>query len=48
MGAATGSVFILMGAETVFVLLVSAMLAGGLLGLSQFLNTTEILLWFSA
>jgi len=47
MGAASGSIFIMMGAETLFVLLTSSLIAAVLLGLSQLLGTTELVLWLS-
>jgi putative ABC transport system permease protein len=47
MGAARGSVFVMMGSETMFVLLTSALIAAVLLGLSQLVGTTELVLWLS-
>jgi len=47
MGAASGSIFVMMGSETLFVLLTSAVIAAVLLGLSQLVGTTELVLWLS-
>jgi putative ABC transport system permease protein len=47
MGAARSSVFVMMGSETVFVLLISVLITVVLLGLSQLIETTELVLWLS-
>ena len=47
MGAASSSIFILMGFETLFVLLLSGLVAVMLLAITQMIGTTELVLWLS-